>query len=482
MFESLGNKLQDILEKLQREKTLNEGQVKAAMREIRMALLEADVNFNVAKDFVAKVTQKAVGQEVMGSLNAGQMVVKIVHDELIETLGGKSVQPQLKDEANLFFMVGLQGAGKTTSSGKLAKFYKDQGKKVLLVAADTQRPAAREQLRTLGKQVGVPVLEVNNHESPLETRARIAEALQQEHHDLVIVDTAGRLQIDETLMNELAALKEQLRPTETFLVVDAMTGQEALNVAQSFDERVQLSGLIVTKMDGDARGGAALSARFVTGKPIYFAGVSEKMNGLEPFYPDRVAGRILGMGDVLGLIERAKQADMHKLEHKKLDDFDFEDLLMQLRQIRKMGPLGDLIKLIPGMSRALPEGFSIDEKQIQKIDAMISSMTLKERRNPKLLTAERRKRVAKGSGSTDEEIERLVKMYEQMKDMMKMLQRMSGGKGMGGLGGGIKPPRPTKEQLQQAKAMKAMMEQRGSKATQSDTPKGTQTLENVPKE
>ncbi len=455
MFESLGNKLQDILEKLQREKTLNETQVKAAMREIRMALLEADVNFNVAKEFVARVSEKAVGQEVMGSLNAGQMVVKIVHDELIETLGGKSVQPILKPEGNLFFMVGLQGAGKTTSSGKLAKYYKDKGHTVLLVAADTQRPAAREQLRILGKQIGVPVLEVNNHESPRETRARIAELLQQTPSDLVIVDTAGRLQIDQALMDELAALQEQLHPTETLLVVDAMTGQEALNVAQTFDERVKLSGLLITKMDGDARGGAALSARFVTGKPIYFAGVSEKLMGLEPFYPDRVAGRILGMGDVLGLIERAQQADMSKLENKKLDDFDFEDLLNQLRQIRRMGPLGELMKLIPGMSRALPEGFSIDEKQIQKIDAMISSMTLKERRNPKLLDSARRRRIAKGSGSTVDEIDRLVKMYEQMKDMMKMLQRMSGGKGMGGLTGGIKPPRPTREQMGQARAAQA---------------------------
>lgn len=444
MFESLGNKLQDILEKLQRERTLNEGQVKAALREIRMALLEADVNFNVARDFVARVSAKAVGQEVMGSLNAGQMVVKIVHEELVETLGGKSAQPQLKEGGNLFFMVGLQGAGKTTSSGKLAKFYKDQGKNVLLVAADTQRPAAREQLRTLGQQVGVPVLEVNNFESPRETRARVAEAISQAGYDLVIVDTAGRLQIDETLMDELAALKEQLSPTETLLVVDAMTGQEALSVAQSFDEKVKVSGLIITKMDGDARGGAALSARFVTGKPIYFAGVSEKPSGLEPFYPDRVAGRILGMGDVLGLIERAKQADMSRMAPKKPEDFDLEDLLTQLRQIRRMGPLGDLIKLIPGMSRALPEGFAIDEKQIQKIDAMISSMTLEERRNPKLLTPQRRERVAKGSGSRPEDIDRLVKMYEQMKDMMKMLQRMTGGKGMGGLGSGIKPPRPAK--------------------------------------
>ncbi|AZI41900.1 signal recognition particle protein [Deinococcus psychrotolerans] len=438
MFETLGNKLQDILERLQREKTLTDAQVKVAMREIRMALLEADVNFGVAKEFVSRVSEKAVGQEVLGSLNAGQMVVKLVHDELIQTLGGESKQPTLKNEGNVVFMVGLQGAGKTTSTGKLAKFYKEKGRRVLLIAADTQRPAAREQLRTLGNQVGVPVLEVANGETPAQTRQRLNEFQQQDFRDLVIVDTAGRLQIDENLMTQLADLQAALQPTETLLVVDAMTGQEALSVAKTFDERVNLSGLIITKMDGDARGGAALSARFVTGKPIYFAGTSEKLTGLEPFYPDRVAGRILGMGDVLGLIERAQQADLQSMETKKAEEFDLEDLLNQLRQIRKMGPLGDLIKLIPGMSRALPEGFSIDEKQIHKIDSMISSMTMKERRNPKILNASRRKRVAAGAGTQVSEINKLVKMHEQMKDMMKMLQRMSGGKGMGALGGGMK--------------------------------------------
>jgi signal recognition particle subunit SRP54 len=442
MFETLGNKLQDILERLQREKTLTDAQVKVAMREIRMALLEADVNFGVAKEFVARVSEKAVGQEVLGSLDAGQMVVKLVHDELIQTLGGESRQPLLKNEGNVIFMVGLQGAGKTTSTGKLAKFYKEKGRRVLLVAADTQRPAAREQLRTLGAQVGVPVFEVANEETPQQIKARLTETMQKDFRDLVIVDTAGRLQIDESLMDQLADLQSALEPTETLLVVDAMTGQEALSVAKTFDERVSLSGLIITKMDGDARGGAALSARFVTGKPIYFSGTSEKLTGLEPFYPDRVAGRILGMGDVLGLIEKAQQADMVTMENKKAEEFDLEDLLNQLRQIRKMGPLGDLIKLIPGMSRALPEGFSIDEKQIQKIDAMISSMTLKERRSPKLLNASRRKRIARGAGTEVSEINKLVKMHEQMKDMMKMLQRMSGGKGMGGAmkgGRGLKP-------------------------------------------
>lgn len=439
MFESLGNKLQDILDRLGRESKLTEAQVKASMREIRMALLEADVNFNVAKDFVAKVSEKAVGQEVMGSLNGGQMVVKMVHDELVETLGGKTAQPELKAQGNVWFMVGLQGAGKTTSSGKLAAHYKKKGRRVLLVAADTQRPAARDQLEVLAKQVGVPILKVNDGETPQETKRRLDEHLKTDYRDLIIVDTAGRLQIDEALMDQLAALQHELNPSETLLVIDAMTGQEALNVAQTFDQRVNVSGLVITKMDGDARGGAALSARSVTGKPIYFAGTSEKISGLDQFHPDRVAGRILGMGDVMALIERAQEADLKAMEAKKPGDFDLEDLLNQLRQIRRMGPLGDLMKLIPGMSRALPEGFNIDEAQLQRIDAMISSMTVKERRNPKIIDGKRRKRIASGSGVEVQDINKLLKMHEQMKEMMKMLQKLSGGGGKGMRG--MKPPK-----------------------------------------
>lgn len=442
MFESLGGKLQDILEKLGRERELTEAQVKASMREIRIALLEADVNFSVAKSFVARVSEKATGQAVEGSLTAGQTVVKIVHEELIEMLGGKAAQPELKGDHNIWFMVGLQGAGKTTSAGKLAAHYRSKGRRVLLVAADTQRPAARDQLEVLGKQAGVPVLKVNDGEAPQETKRRIDEHLKEDFRDLIIVDTAGRLQIDEALMDELASLKEALDASETLLVVDAMTGQEALNVAKSFDERVQVSGLVLTKMDGDTRGGAALSARSVTGRPIYFAGTSERLQGLEPFYPDRVAGRILGMGDVLGLIEKVQQADIKAAEvNKKPGEFDLDDLLNQLRQVRKMGPLGDLMKLIPGMSRALPENFNIDEKQLQRLDAMISSMTLKERREPKIIDGSRRKRIAAGSGSTVQDINKLLKMHSQMKEMMKMLQKMGGKGGKGGKRGNLKMPR-----------------------------------------
>ncbi len=422
MFESLGNKLQDIFDKLRQRGKLTENDVKTALREVRVALLEADVNFNVAKDFVASVQEKAVGVEVLNSLTPGQQVIKIVYDELQSMLGGESVQPLLKNERNVWFMVGLQGAGKTTTTGKLASMYKSKGRRPLLVAADTQRPAARDQLKVLGTQVGVPVLEVNDNEAPNVTKQRLEEYLRSNYHDLIIVDTAGRLQIDETLMDALADLKSNLEPSETFLVVDAMTGQEALNVSQTFDSRIGVTGLILSKLDGDARGGAALSARAVTGKPIVFAGVSEKIGGLEPFYPDRVAQRILGMGDVLTLIEKAQQADIKAFAPKKPNEFDFEDLLEQLKSIQRMGPIGDLVKMIPGMSRMMPADMNVDEKQFKRIEAIIQSMTAKERRTPKIIDGQRRKRIAVGSGVTVQEVNRIIKMYDQMKDMMKLMR------------------------------------------------------------
>ncbi len=438
MFDSLGKKLQDIFEGLRGRGKLTENDVKTALREVRVALLEADVNFVVAKDFVAKVQEKAIGEEVLNSLTPGQQVVKIVYDELVETLGGQAQQPVLKQEGNVWFMVGLQGAGKTTTTGKLAAMYKSKGRRPLLIAADTQRPAAREQLRILGQQVGVPVLEVGDNELASLTKSKLEEYLKTNYHDLVIVDTAGRLQIDETLMDALADLKGHLAPSETFLVVDAMTGQEALNVSKAFDERIGVSGLIMTKLDGDARGGAALSARSVTGKPILFAGVSEKIAGLEPFYPDRIAQRILGMGDVLTLIERAQQADIKAFAPKKPGDFDFEDLLEQLKSIQRMGSIGDIVKMIPGLSRALPDDVNVDEKQFKRIEAMISSMTLRERRNPKVIDGQRRRRIATGSGVTVQELNRLVKMHEQMKDMMRMMKGAKG-RGLANLFGGKMP-------------------------------------------
>ncbi len=438
MFDSLGKKLQDIFEGLRGRGKLTENDVKTALREVRVALLEADVNFVVAKDFVAKVQEKAIGEEVLSSLTPGQQVVKIVYDELVQTLGGEAQQPLLKQEGNVWFMVGLQGAGKTTTTGKLAAMYKSKGRRPLLIAADTQRPAAREQLRILGQQVGVPVLEVGDDEQPSVTKSKLEAYLKTNYHDLVIVDTAGRLQIDESLMDALADLKGHLEPSETFLVVDAMTGQEALNVSKAFDERIGVSGLIMTKLDGDARGGAALSARSVTGKPILFAGVSEKIAGLEPFYPDRIAQRILGMGDVLTLIERAQQADIKAFAPKKPGDFDFEDLLEQLKSIQRMGSIGDIVKMIPGLSRALPDDVNVDEKQFKRIEAMISSMTLRERRNPKVIDGQRRRRIATGSGVTVQELNRLVKMHEQMKDMMRMMKGAKG-RGLANLFGGKMP-------------------------------------------
>jgi signal recognition particle subunit SRP54 len=438
MFDSLGKKLQDIFEGLRGRGKLTENDVKAALREVRVALLEADVNFVVAKEFIAKIQEKATGEDVLNSLTPGQQVVKIVYDELIQTLGGQAQQPTLKQDGNVWFMVGLQGAGKTTTTGKLAAMYKSKGRRPLLIAADTQRPAAREQLKILGAQVGVPVLEVGDNELPSLTKEKLETYLKTNYHDLVIVDTAGRLQIDESLMDALADLKGQLAPSETFLVVDAMTGQEALNVSKAFDERIGVSGLIMTKLDGDARGGAALSARSITGKPIMFAGISEKIAGLEPFYPDRIAQRILGMGDVLTLIERAQQADIKAFAPKKPGDFDFEDLLEQLKSIQRMGSIGDIVKMIPGLSRALPDDLNVDDKQFKRIEAMISSMTLRERRNPKMIDGQRRRRIAVGSGVTVQELNRLVKMHEQMKDMMRMMKG-SKGRGLANLFGGKMP-------------------------------------------
>lgn len=433
MFQSLGDRLGSVFDSLRGRGKLSEGEVKAALREIRIALLEADVNLEVAKVFTQRVQEKAVGSDTLMSLNPDQRVISIVHDEMVELLGGKAAQPSLKNDNNVWMLMGLQGAGKTTTAGKLAYKYKGQGRRVLLVAADTQRPAARDQLKVLGKQIGVPVFEVQDNESAPAIKSRLDSYLRQDYRDLIIVDTAGRLQIDEALMDELAALKSVLNPTEAMLVVDAMTGQQSLPVAESFDGRVGVSGLIMTKLDGDARGGAALSAKHVTGKPIYFAGMSEKIDGLEAFYPDRIAGRILGMGDVLTLIEKAKalEGDEDEGDMKSVADFTLQDMLTQMRRIKRMGGFMDVLQLIPGANKMLPEGANIDEKEIARIEAIISSMTELERRKPRTLNASRRKRIAAGSGTTVQDVNRLMKNYEQMKQMMKsMMRRRPGRKGM----------------------------------------------------
>ena len=430
MFESLGDRLGGIFDSLRGRGKLTEAEVKAALREVRVALLEADVSLEVAKAFTQRVQEKATGSETLMSLQPEQRVISIVRDELVELLGGKAAQPTLKNDANVWMLMGLQGAGKTTTAGKLAYKYKGQGRRPLLVAADTQRPAAREQLKVLGQQIGVPVFEVQDNESAASIRQRLDGYLKQNYRDLVIVDTAGRLQIDEGLMEALADLKEAMRPSETMLVIDAMTGQQSLPVATAFDERIGVSGLIMTKLDGDARGGAALSAKHVTGKPIYFAGMSEKIDGLEPFYPDRVAGRILGMGDVLTLIEKAKalEGDEDEDELKNLSDFTLQDMLTQMRRIKRMGSFGEIFKMIPGANKLLPPGAEIDEGEIARVEAIISSMTDEERRKPRLLNASRRKRIARGSGTTVQDVNRLMKNYEQMKQLMKRMGRRPPGR------------------------------------------------------
>ncbi|MCS7068953.1 MAG: signal recognition particle protein [Meiothermus sp.] len=431
MFETLSQRIRAAVDRLRGRGRITEADLKATLREIRMSLLEADVNFEVAKSFVSRVQEKTLGQAVLESLTPAEQILTVVYEELVQMLGGEAKQPVLKNEGNLWFMVGLQGSGKTTTSGKLAQFYKSKGRRPLLVAADTQRPAAREQLRILGEKIGVPVLDVADGERPETTRTRLQQHLTFDYRDLVIVDTAGRLQIDEALMDELARLKQALGPSETLLVVDSMTGQEALNVSKTFDERIGVSGLILTKLDGDARGGAALSARHVTGKPIYFAGVSEKLEGLEPFYPDRLAQRILGMGDLQTLLEKAKQAEL-EAPQKDLKEITLEDLITQMRQMRKMGSFTEILGMIPGMSRMLPPGFSVDEKQVNRMEAIVLSMTPKERRDPRILNASRRKRIAAGSGTTVQEVNRLIKTFEDTKQLMKTLakQQARGGRGL----------------------------------------------------
>lgn len=437
MFQGLGDRLQSVFDGLRGRGRLSEADVKAALREVRVALLEADVNLQVAKAFTARVQERAVGSETLLSLNPDQRVIAIVHEELRHTLGDNAVQPTLRNDGNVWLLMGLQGAGKTTTAGKLAYKYKAQGRRPLLVAADTQRPAAREQLKVLGRQIGVPVLEVADDEPADVTKRRLDGALKEDFRDLVIVDTAGRLQVDEALMDQLAALATAVRPTERMLVVDAMTGQQSLPVARTFDERVGVTGLIMAKLDGDARGGAALSAKHVTGKPIYFAGMSEKIDGLEPFHPDRLAGRILGMGDVLTLIEKAKALEGDDVESdkgpRKLTDFSLQDMLTQMQRIKQMGSVTDVLKMIPGASKMLPAGADIDERELARVEAIISSMTERERRDPRLLNASRRKRIARGSGTTVQDVNRLMRTYEDMKQMMKRMGKRQPGRG-GGLG------------------------------------------------
>ena len=426
MLEALGERLSAIFQRLGSRGRLTESDVNEVAREVRIALLEADVNLAVAKDFVAKVKEKAVGADVLTSLTPAQSVVKIVYDELVLLMGGATQRLQFADAPpTVYMLVGLQGSGKTTHAGKLALRLKEQGRRSLLVAADVYRPAAIDQLQTLGKQIDLPVYRESSNDPVAIAVHGVAEA-KRLGIPTVLIDTAGRLQIDEELMLELERIKAATKPKEILFVADAMTGQEATNVAKAFNARLGITGVILTKMDGDARGGAALSIYAITGAPIKFVGVGEKLPALEAFHPDRLASRILGMGDVLTLIEKTQSVytleQAKELEAKfRKSEFTLDDFLDQLRQVRKMGPMTDLIKMIPGLSKALPKEFEIDEKDISRVEAIICSMTRHERRRPDILNASRRRRIASGSGTQVADVNRLVKQFEQSRQLMKQL-------------------------------------------------------------
>ena len=448
-FESLTEKLQNVFKNLRSKGRLTEEDVKAALKEVKMALLEADVNFKVVKQFIKTVEERAVGADVMNGLNPGQMVIKIVNEELIALMGSKSAEIQLQPgkAITVLMMCGLQGAGKTTTTAKLAGKFKQKGKKCLLVACDVYRPAAIKQLQVNGEKQGVDVFSMGENQSPVDIAKAAIEHAQKNGHNLVILDTAGRLHIDEQMMTELKEIKENVEVHQTILVVDVMTGQDAVNVAKEFDEKVGIDGVILSKMDGDSRGGAALSVKAVTGKPIFYAGMGEKLSDLEQFYPDRMANRILGMGDVLTLIEKAQESmDIDEEKEKQMaakmkkGKFDFEDYLESMKQMRKMGGLSSILSMMPGMgiSGAELEG-AIDEKQMARMEAIVLSMTVEERQNPKLLNPSRKHRIAKGAGVDIAVVNRFIKQFEQSQKMMKQLPGMMGGKkgrrGFGGFGG-----------------------------------------------
>lgn len=426
MFESLSEKLQNVFSKLRSRGGLTEAEVNEALREIRLVLLEADVNFKVVKNFIARVKERAIGEDVLKGLNPAQQVIKIVNDELIALLGGEQAKLKIADRLpNVIMVSGLHGAGKTTQVAKLAYMLKKQGKKPLLVAGDVYRPAAIQQLKTLGQQVGVDVFDIGDKQDAVAVAKAAMNQAGSNGNDYVLIDVAGRLHIDEEMMDELKRLRASIDVTEVLLVVDAMTGQDAVNVAQQFNEALEIDGVIMTKLDGDARGGAALSIKAVTGKPIKFIGTSEKMDGLEPFYPDRMASRILGMGDVLSLIEKAQQAvdeDQARQMEKKFREnkFDLNDYLVQLQQTRKMGSLKDIMGMIPGLGSKIKDS-DIDERELTRVEAILQSMTMEERSNPSILNASRRRRIAAGSGTTVYDVNQLVKQFEEMKKMIRMM-------------------------------------------------------------
>ncbi len=429
MFESLSDRLQNVFEQLGRKGILTEDDVNTAMREVRMALLEADVNLKVTKDFIKRVKERAIGAEVQKSLKPSQQVIKIVHEELIDTLGQPGRLNLGRNIPAVIMLVGLQGSGKTTTAAKLALMLRREGRRPFLVAGDTYRPAAVDQLVTLAKQLDMPYHEEGTSAAPPDICARGLSAAKAENASVVILDTAGRLQIDDDMMAELEAIRDRTQPAEVLLVADAMTGQEAVRIAEGFNERVGVTGLILTKVDGDARGGAAISMRAVTGVPIKYMGVGEKLDGFEPFHPDRLASRILGMGDMMSLIERAEQAfdekEAERLQRKMLkNQFTLEDFLDQMQKIKRMGTIGQILDMLPGMGQ-LRKQLDINnedaQKQMKKVEAIIYSMTPVERRNPKLLNASRKRRIAEGSGTTVQDVNALIKQFREMQKMMKML-------------------------------------------------------------
>ncbi|MBS6953592.1 MAG: signal recognition particle protein [Enterocloster asparagiformis] len=443
-FESLTDKLQNVFKGLRSKGKLSEAEVKAALKEVKMALLEADVSFKVVKQFINSIQEQAVGAEVFGKLDAGQTVIKIVNEELVKLMGSETTEVALKpgNEITVIMMTGLQGAGKTTTTAKLAAQLKaKKGRKPLLVACDVYRPAAIKQLQINGEKVGIPVFSMGDKHKPVDIAKAAMEHAAKNGMNLVILDTAGRLHIDEAMMDELVEIKDQLEVHQTILVVDAMTGQDAVNVSETFNNKIGIDGVVLTKLDGDTRGGAALSIRAVTGKPILYIGMGEKLSDLEQFYPDRMASRILGMGDIMSLIEKAT-AEIDEEQAREMSqklrkaEFDYNDFLAQMQQIKKIGGMGSILSMLPGVGNQL-SGIDMDEgeKSMKRVESIILSMTKEERANPGLVNPSRKKRIARGAGVDISEVNRLVKQFDQMKKMMKQMPGMAGGKKRGGFGG-----------------------------------------------
>lgn len=432
MFESLSQKIDKAIQTLKGQGRITEINVAGTIKEIRKALIDADVNYKVAKEVTDEIRNKAMGQNVLTSISPGQLLTKITNDELTQLMGGTSEDIRVEGNPAVVLIAGLQGSGKTTFSGKLANYLKRQGRQVLLAACDVYRPAAIDQLKVLGGQIGVDVYTDTESKEPLKIAKAALEHARQNNHRVVIVDTAGRLAVDEDMMNEIAALKEALKPSETLFVVDAMTGQDAVNTAKAFNDRINFDGVVLSKMDGDTRGGAALSIRRVTEKPIKFISSGEKMEALDRFYPDRMAGRILGMGDVVGLVEKAQEAfdqeEADRLQKKiRKNQFDLNDFLNQLAQVKKMGNMKDLLGMIPGVGKAMKD-VNVDDNAFKPLEAIIQSMTLKERENPEIINSSRKERIAKGSGTSVQQVNQLLKQFTELRKMMKTMNKMGGGK------------------------------------------------------